>query len=60
LVHGLSVTDDGAGVVALAGAVAVRLLADRIGLTGQLSKGLARRSFVPGHNRGRVLVVWAR
>ena len=34
---GLSVTTDGTGVVAHAGSVAVRLLADRVGLTGGLS-----------------------
>ncbi len=38
------------------GSVAVRLLADRVGLTGALSNALARRSFVPVHDRGRVLV----
>ena len=53
---GLSVTADGTGVVAHAGAVAVRLLADRVGLTGGLSTALARRSFRPVHDRGRVLV----
>ena len=53
---GLSCTADGAGVVAHAGAVGLRLLADRTGLTGQLSKALARRSFVPVHDRGRVRV----
>jgi len=53
---GLSVTGDGTGVVAHAGSVAVRLLADRTGLTGELSKALRRRSFVPVHDRGRVLV----
>lgn len=52
---GLSVTGDGSGVVAHAGSVALRLLADRIGLTGELSKAMARRSFVPVHDRGRVL-----
>jgi len=36
--------------------VAVRLLADRTGLTGALSSSLARRGFTPGHDRGRVLV----
>ena len=45
----------GVGVVAHAGSVAVRLLADRTGLTGELSTALARRSFTPGHDRGRVL-----
>ena len=49
-------TGDGVGVVAHAGSVATRLLADRTGLTGQLSKALARRSFTPVHDRGRVLV----
>ena len=53
---GLSVTTDGTGVVAHAGSVAVRLLADRVGLTGGLSTALTRRSFRPVHDRGRVLV----
>jgi len=52
----LSVTGDGTGVVAHAGGVAVRLLADRVGLTVGLSKALARRSFSPVHDRGQVLV----
>ena len=38
-----------------AGAVALRRLADRSGLTGGLSRALARRGFVPVHDRGRVL-----
>jgi hypothetical protein len=50
------VTGDGAGVVAHAGSVALRLLADRTGLTGELSKAMARRSFRPVHDRGQVLV----
>ncbi len=54
--QGLSVTADGTGVVALAGSAAVRQLADRVGLTGQLSRALTRRHFVPVHDRGRVLV----
>jgi Transposase DDE domain group 1 len=53
---GLSCTADGTGVVAHAGAVGLRLLADRTGLTGQLSAALSRRSFSPVHDRGRVLV----
>jgi len=53
---GLSVTADGTGVVAHAGSVAVRLLADRVGLTDQLSTALGRRSFRPVDDRGRVLV----
>jgi hypothetical protein len=51
----LSVAADGTGVVAHAGGVAVRLLADRVGLTEALSAALTRRSFTPGHDRGRVL-----
>jgi hypothetical protein len=54
--QGLSVTADGAGVVPLAGAVAVRLLADRVGLTEALSAALARRNFSPVHDRGRLWV----
>ncbi len=53
---GLSVTGDGTGVVAHAGSVGLRLLADRTGLTDELSRAMARRSFVPVHDRGRVLV----
>jgi hypothetical protein len=53
---GLSVTTDGIGVMAHAGSVAMRLLADRVGLTDQLSRALQRRSFQPVHDRGRVLV----
>lgn len=47
---------DGVGVVAHAGSVATRLLADRTGLTGEFSAAMARRSFSPFHDRGRVLV----
>jgi hypothetical protein len=43
-------------VVAQAGGVAVRLLADRVGLTAGLSAALTRRGFTPGHDWGRVLV----
>ena len=52
----LSVTADGTGGVAWAGSGAVRLLADQVGLTGQLSTALARRRFLPVHTRGQVLV----
>jgi hypothetical protein len=54
--QGLSVTADGTGVAPLAGAAAVRLLADRVGLTEAMAQALARRRFVPVHDRGRVLV----
>ncbi|MDT0201849.1 transposase [Nocardioides sp. AE5] len=53
---GLSVSADGVGVVAHAGSVGLRLLADRTGLTAELWKAMTRRSFSPVHDRGRVLV----
>ena len=43
-------------MVAHAGSAGLRLLADRTGLTGEISKALTRRSFSPRHDRGRVLV----
>lgn len=46
---------DGVGVVAHVGSVATRLLADRTGLTTELSKAMVRRRFTPLHDRGRVL-----
>lgn len=52
---GLSVTADGVGVVAHTDSIMTRLLADRTGLTDELSKAMTRRNFVPGHDRGRVL-----
>jgi len=52
----LSFSADGTGVVAHAGNVATRLLADQVGLTGALSAAMARRGFTPTHDRGRVLV----
>ncbi|MDN5723309.1 MAG: IS1380 family transposase [Corynebacterium sp.] len=52
---GLSVTADGVGVISHAGALAPRLLADRVGLTAELSGAMARRRFIPVHDRGRVL-----
>jgi hypothetical protein len=51
----LRVTADGQGVVAMAGAVGLRMLADRSGLTAGLSRVLARRGFTPVHDRGRVM-----
>ncbi len=45
----------GGGVVSHTGSVALRALADRSGLTGALSVALARRGFIPVHDRGRVL-----
>lgn len=51
----LRVDIGGRDVVNHAGAAALRLLADRSGLAGGLSRALARRGFVPVHDRGRVL-----
>jgi Transposase DDE domain group 1 len=53
--RGLGVQVGGHGVVSHVGSAATRLLADRAGLTGALSGALARRGFVPLHDRGRVL-----
>ncbi|WP_373366736.1 transposase [Demequina lutea] len=47
---------DGTGVVTHAGSIAVGLLTDRTGLTKDLGRAIARRSFVPVHQRGQVLV----
>ena len=51
----LSVEIAGRDVINHAGAAALRLLADRSGLTTGLSGALARAGFVPVHDRGRVL-----
>jgi hypothetical protein len=53
VVVGVSVSADGTGVMAHAGSIAVRLLAERSGLTKELSKATAWRSFLPVHDRGR-------
>ena len=51
----LTVEVGGHGVVSHAGSAVLRLLADRTGLTGALSRALRRRGFSPVHDRGRVL-----
>lgn len=51
----LAVEIGGRDVINHAGAAALRLLADRTGLTRGLSRALARRGFLPVHDRGRVL-----
>ncbi len=51
---GLRVTADGTGIVSHAGVALVRALADNVGLTAGLSKGLASRRLLV-HDRGRVL-----
>jgi hypothetical protein len=53
---GLRVTGNGTGVVAHAGCVTVRLLADRVGLTEALSAAMGGAKNGRGHDRGRVLV----
>ena len=52
----LTVEVGGHGVVSHTGSAALRLLADRTGLTGALSRALRRRGFTPVHDRGRGLV----
>jgi len=51
----LSCPGPGSGVVAHAGTVGLRMLADGVGLATELSKAMKRHSFVPVHDRGRVL-----
>jgi len=51
----LTVEVGGHGVVSHTGSAAVRMLADRSGLSAALSKALRRRGFNPVHDRGRVL-----
>ena len=51
----LTITANGDGVVAHAGAAVLRLTADRTGLTAALSHTLYRDDFTPGHDRGRVI-----
>jgi len=51
----LTVEIAGQDVINHTGAAALRIIADRSGLTGGLSRALARCGFVPVHDRGRVL-----
>jgi Transposase DDE domain group 1 len=51
----LAVEIAGHDVINHAGAAALRIIADRTGLTSGLSQALARRGFVPVQDRGRVL-----
>jgi hypothetical protein len=51
----LTVEIAGHDVINHTGAAALRIIADRSGLTSGLSRTLARRGFVPVHDRGRVL-----
>lgn len=52
----LRVEVGGSGTVAHAGVVLPRLLADRLGLTGDLAEVMARAGFTPLRHRGRLLV----
>ncbi|MGH4011517.1 MAG: transposase [Pseudonocardiaceae bacterium] len=51
----LTVEIAGHDVINHTGAAALRIITDRTGLTSGLSRALARRGFVPVHDRGRVL-----
>ena len=57
--HALKVTGDGEGLVGHAGAVLLRKLADRAGLTGALGPALARAGKSPLIDRGIALVSMA-
>ena len=57
--HALKVTGDGEGLVGHAGAVLLRKLADRAGLTGSLGPALARAGRSPLIDRGIALVSMA-
>lgn len=51
----MRVTADGQGVVGMVGVMALRMLADRTGLTQGISTVLSKPGFFPVHDRGRVL-----
>ena len=57
--HGLTVTGEGQGLVGHAGAVLLRKLADRAGLTAALGAALARKAKFPLVDRGVALVSMA-
>ena len=57
--HGLMVTGEGQGLVGHAGAVLLRKLADRAGLTAALGSALARKGKFPLVDRGVALVSMA-
>ena len=57
--HGLKVTGEGEGLVGHAGAVLLRKLADRAGLTAALGSALARKGKFPLVDRGVALVSMA-
>jgi len=57
--HGLKVTGEGEGLIGHAGAVLLRKLADRAGLTAALGSALARKGKFPLVDRGMALVSMA-
>jgi hypothetical protein len=54
--HGLELAGGASGLIGAVGAPLLRLLAEQSGLRAALSAALARSGFVPGHDRGQVLV----
>jgi len=54
--HALEITADGHGLAGHAGAVLLRQLADRLGLTAALEKALTVKGTFPQLSRGMVLV----
>jgi hypothetical protein len=54
--HGLEMTDGASGLVGAAGIPLLRLLAETSTLRGHLSKALVKPGFLPGHDRGQVLI----
>jgi len=54
--HGLELAGGASALIAAAGAPLLRLLAEQSGLRAALSAALTQRGFVPGHDRGQVLV----
>ena len=53
---GLELVGDDDRLVGFAGALPLRLLAERAGLRAGLSAALSRRGFVPVHDRGQLLI----
>jgi hypothetical protein len=52
----LEMTGGASGLIAAAGAPLLRLLAEESGLRAGISTALTRSGFVPGHDRGQVLI----
>ncbi|HKT00985.1 MAG TPA: IS1380 family transposase [Rugosimonospora sp.] len=54
--QGLELTGGACGLIGAVGAPLLRLLAEESGLRAALSGALTRSGFVPGHDRGQVLI----